>query len=98
MADHDIDPGLLERLRAVCLGLPEAYEEEAWVGVRWCVRSRNFAHVVRIDGGWPPAYARAAGSDGPVTVLTFRTPEPELYEAGAAGPRSSPPLLAPWVR
>jgi hypothetical protein len=37
------------------------------------VKKKNFAHVVQIDGGWPPAYARAAGSDGPVTVLTFRT-------------------------
>ena len=25
-----------------------------------------------IDGGWPSAYARAAGSDGPICVLTFR--------------------------
>lgn len=37
------------------------------------VAKRNFAHVLMIDGGWPPAYARAAGSDGPICVLTFRT-------------------------
>ncbi|HTE53344.1 MAG TPA: hypothetical protein VK698_20960 [Kofleriaceae bacterium] len=42
------------------------------MGTRWMIRKRNFAHVVQIEGGWPPAYARAAGSDGPLTVLTFR--------------------------
>jgi hypothetical protein len=36
------------------------------------IRKRNFAHVVAIDAGWPPAYARAAGSDGPRVVVTFR--------------------------
>lgn len=64
----------LEKLRAICLALPDAYEEEAWVGTRWMVRKRNFAHVLHIDGGRPPAYAKAAGNDGPVTVLTFRIP------------------------
>lgn len=59
----------------ICEKLPEAYEERAWVGTRWMVSKRNFAHVLEIDGGWPPAYARAASSAGPVTVLTFRTSE-----------------------
>jgi hypothetical protein len=56
----------------VCLGLPEAYEEETWAGTRWMVAKKNFAHVLMIDAGWPLAYARAAGSDGPLCVLTFR--------------------------
>jgi YjbR protein len=68
----------VERLRPLCLALPEAYEEEAWVGARWRVRRHTFAHVVRIEDGYPPAYARAAGTDGPVTVLTFRAAGPEL--------------------
>lgn len=63
---------ILAKLRSICLRLPEAYEEQAWAGTRWMVRKRNFAHVVKIDAGWPPAYARAAGSDGPLVVLTFR--------------------------
>jgi hypothetical protein len=46
-------------------------EEDAWVGTRFAVRGRNFAHVLVIDGGWPPAYARAAGTLGPAVVLTF---------------------------
>lgn len=61
----------LARLRAICLALPEAYEEAAWVGTRWMIRKRNFAHVVEIRDGWPPAYARAAGRDAAI-VLTFR--------------------------
>jgi hypothetical protein len=74
MTGHRADPPprILTRLRRLCLGLPEAYEETAWAGTRWMIRRRNFAHVVAIDSGWPPAYAKAAGSDGPVVVLTFR--------------------------
>lgn len=63
---------VLEKLRALCLALPGAYEEPAWVGTRWMVKKRNFAHVVCIDNGWPPAYARAASEAGPLVVLTFR--------------------------
>jgi hypothetical protein len=63
---------ILAKLRSICLALPETYEEAAWVGTRWMIRKRNFAHVVEIAEGWPPAYARAAGTDGPSTVLTFR--------------------------
>jgi hypothetical protein len=80
--DEDIPADVLAALRSVCLRLPEAYEEPAWVGVRWCIRKKNFAHVLVVDSGWPPAYARAAGSPGPICVLTFRTPDPELYRAG----------------
>ncbi|MEP7243808.1 MAG: MmcQ/YjbR family DNA-binding protein [Gammaproteobacteria bacterium] len=64
---------ILTQLRATCLELPEASEEQAWVGMRWTIRKKNFAHVLMIDAGWPPAYARAAGTDGPACVLTFRS-------------------------
>ena len=74
MADHaNVAPWIVDRLRAICLELPEAHEQRAWVGTRWMIRDRNFAHVLVIDAGWPPAYARAAGTDGPATVLTFRS-------------------------
>lgn len=69
----NVEPWIVDRLRAICLEFPEVREERAWVGTRWMIRSRNFAHVLVIDAGWPPAYARAAGTDGPVTVLTFRS-------------------------
>lgn len=75
MARHPSPPqALVDRLRAICLDLPEAVEEAAWTGTRWCVAHKNFAHVVMIADGWPPAYAKAAASDGPLCVLTFRTP------------------------
>ncbi len=74
----DVAPEIISRLALVCLNLPEAYQERAWVGTRWCVRQKNFAHVLVIDAGWPPAYARAAGAKGPLTVLTFRVPVAKL--------------------
>jgi hypothetical protein len=73
-----VPPNVVARLRLACLDLPEAYEEAAWVGTRWMVRKKNFAHVLMIDAGWPPAYAQAAGSAGPLCVLTFRSPRPAL--------------------
>ncbi len=77
---------ILAKLRSICLQLPETYEEAAWVGIRWMVRKRNFAHVLEIADGWPPAYARAAGTDGPVVVLTFRASDmlKDALTSGAA--------------
>jgi predicted DNA-binding protein (MmcQ/YjbR family) len=64
---------MLARLRAVCRALPRTREEAAWVGTRWRVRDKTFAHVLMIAEGRPPAYARAARTDGPACVVTFRT-------------------------
>ncbi|GAA3096470.1 hypothetical protein GCM10010464_70070 [Pseudonocardia yunnanensis] len=77
-AGADVPSEILTPLRAVCLALPETREEAAWAGVRWRVRRQTFAHVVTIEAGWPPAYARAAETDGPSTVLTFWSGGPEL--------------------
>lgn len=76
--EAEVPAELVAKVRSVCLGLPETYEEQAWVGTRWRIRQRTFAHVLLIESGWPPAYARAAGSDGPISVLTFRSSGPEL--------------------
>lgn len=56
------------RLRELCLHLPDAYEERAWVGTRWMVRKRTFAHVlgVELDG------------TSPMVVLSFRAAGEEL--------------------
>ena len=70
----------------VCLDLPGAYEEPAWIGTRWRVRGHTFAHVLAIADGRPNAYAVAAGSRGPLTVLTIRTSEPERYRGRARRP------------
>jgi hypothetical protein len=79
MADHPpVSDDVLTRLRAVCARLPEVHEETAWVGIRWRVRTKTFAHVLTIAGGKPDAYAAAAGTDGPASVLTFRARGEEL--------------------
>jgi hypothetical protein len=86
--------GVLRHLRAACLALPDAVEEQAWVGTRWRVRGKTFAHVLVVRDGWPPAYARAAATDGPATVLTFRATEPDLGVLRGSGP----PFFAPVWR
>jgi YjbR len=91
----EVAPEIVARLRAICLGLPDAREEEAWVGTRWRVRTKTFAHVLAIADGWPPAYARAASTDGPATVLTFRSRGPELEALGAVGPPFFRPVWHP---
>lgn len=64
---------IIVRLRTLCRALPETREEAAWVGTRWRVRDKTFAHVLMIADGRPQAYARAAGTEGPICVVTFRT-------------------------
>jgi hypothetical protein len=81
-----VPTAIVERVRAICLAQPEVQEQHAWVGTRWVVRKRNFAHVVRIEDGRPPAYAKAAGSDGPITILTFRAPSDLADTLRTAGP------------
>lgn len=63
------------RLRELCLALPDAYEERAWVGTRWMVRKRTFAHVlgVEMDGAEP------------LVVLSFRSAGEELEVLRRAG-------------
>jgi YjbR len=89
----EVPAQLVAALRAVCLALPEAHEEEAWVGTRWRVGKATFAHILGIRGGWPPAYARAAATDGPAVVLTFRSSGAELAALAGAGP---PYFKPPW--
>jgi hypothetical protein len=95
MAEHrDVPDDIVARMRAICLRLPEAVQEDAWAGTRWSVRRQNFAHVVAIDDGWPPAYAKAAGTAGPAVVLTFRSSGDELDALTLAGP---PFFRPPWA-
>lgn len=92
--DVEVPPEVIAEVRSVCLSLPEAYEEQAWVGRRWRIRRRTFAHVLTIDSGWPPAYARAAGDDGPICVMTFGSRGAELEALRSSGH----PLFAPVWR
>ena len=80
---------VVEALRTICLGLPEAHEEVAWAGLRWCVRKRTFAHVLAIVAEHPRAIALAA-RDGATpeevtTILTFRSSGAELGALRASG-------------
>lgn len=77
---------VLVRLRAICGALPEVHEEPAWVGIRWRIRTRTFAHVLVVDDGRPQAHARALGHDGPACLLTFRSGGEELEVLQHAGP------------
>ncbi|HSA52068.1 MAG TPA: MmcQ/YjbR family DNA-binding protein, partial [Yinghuangia sp.] len=95
MDESAIPPDVLIRLRAVCLGLPEAYEEPAWVGTRWRVRKRTFAHVVAVEEGSTSVLAQVSGADGPATVVTFRAAGDELQALREAGP---PFFHAGWGR
>jgi len=70
----DVPPDVVAELRSVCLGLPETAENQAWAGFQWRIRKRTFAHVLTVDF-----------ADGPVTVLTFRSSEPELDALRSAG-------------
>jgi hypothetical protein len=86
MADSPLVPlEIVDRLSAICLSLPDAYEEPAWVGVRWRIRKRTFAHVVTRAEDYPGASARAGGVPGPVTTLQFRAPPSEFEVLGRLG-------------
>jgi hypothetical protein len=81
----DVPPEVLDQLRRVCLALPEAYEEPAWVGTRWRIRKRTFAHVLTVDPDHQAAYARAAATDEPLCVMTFRSPGDEIAALVSGG-------------
>jgi hypothetical protein len=92
-ARGDVSGELVEQVRAICDRLPEARQEDAWVGTRWRIRKETFAHVVAVADGWPPAYARAVGRRGPVTVLTFQSSGAELEALSNVG---EPFFRPPW--
>ena len=91
----DVPPRVLRELRPICLALPEAYEEEAWVGTRWRIRKRTFAHVLTVEAGVDSAHSRVVATDGPTTVVTFRSSGPELEMLREAG---HPYFYAGWGR
>jgi hypothetical protein len=83
---HDDVPGdIVRRIGERCLALPETRQEPAWVGTRWRVRTRTFAHVLGIDGD---------EVDGSV-VLAFRASGEELEVLGHLG---HPFLVLGWGR
>ncbi|RIQ22787.1 MmcQ/YjbR family DNA-binding protein [Jiangella rhizosphaerae] len=93
--DDDVPDDIVEPLREICLSLPDAYEEQAWIGTRWRVRGRTFAHVLTVEPDAESPYARVVGAGREVTVLTFRAPPEELDALVAGGP---PFFKARWGR
>jgi predicted DNA-binding protein (MmcQ/YjbR family) len=64
----------LQRLRGVCLALPEATEKETWGDPTWRVRDRIFAmQKGNYAGGRPSVWLKAP--DGAQTVLVGADPE-----------------------
>ena len=81
----DVPERIELRLRAICLALPDVYEERAWVGTRWMVRKKTFAHVLGIQQSGEPQRV----------VVTFRSTGDELEVLRRAGP---PFLFVGWGR
>lgn len=91
----DLPPELLDPVRAICMGLPEVYEESAWIGVRWRVRKRTIAHLLTVDEKHTTVLKGAFDLDGEVTALTFRVPGEDLLALKEAG---YPFVHAGWGR
>lgn len=91
----DVPIAVLDRLRSICAALPETYQEPAWIGTRWRVRKRTFAHVVMVEAESDGPFARAAGADSDRTVVTFRAPADEVDALTNAG---HPFFHAGWGR
>lgn len=81
----DVPVDVEDRVRRLCMALPDAYEEPAWVGTRWKVRTRTFAHVLGLDDD----------ESGSRVVLAFRSEGPELEALRHAG---HPFLVLGWGR
>ncbi len=71
----DVPEDVVARLRELCIGLPDAYEQRAWAGTRWMVRKRTFAHVLGVQ----------IGDADPLVVLSFRSAGEELEMLRNAG-------------
>ncbi len=89
MASHPkvhIEEAILERLRPVCLELPEAVEAEAFGAPTFKIRNKNFAMLSRGDGR-PAVWCKAAREAQQALIQS----EPDRYFA--------PPYVGPkgWV-
>jgi len=86
------DGEVVARLGTTALALPEAYEEDAWTGVRWRIRARTFAHVMVAQVGFESSFRDITGVADPTTVLTFHATGSELLALVHAGlPFYKPP-------
>lgn len=83
---------IVARLSRLALALPEAYDEDAWTGIRWRIRATTFAHVMVAQEGFESSFRDITGIADPTTVLTFRATGDELLALVHAGlPFYKPP-------
>lgn len=94
-----IEPGadVVSGLRAIALVLPDAYEEDAWTGVRWRVRAKTFAHVMVAQAGFESSFRDATGVADPTTIVTFRASGDELLALVNVGLPFYKPPWSPTV-
>lgn len=86
------EPDVVRRVARTATTLPEAYEEDAWTGVRWRIRTKTFAHVMVAQEGYESSYRDITGDPTPRTVLTFHAGGDELLALAHAGlPFYKPP-------
>ena len=88
---------VIARVASTALALPDAYEEDAWTGVRGRVRNKTFAHVLVAQKGYTSAYRDMTGVTEPTTVLTSRSSGDELLALTLAGPPIYQPPWSPTV-
>ena len=99
MPSRAIEPSgdVVARVASTALALPDAYEQDAWTGVRWRVRNKTFAHVMVSQEGYTSAYRDMTGVTEPTTVLTFRSSGDELHALAHTGPPFYQPQWSPTV-
>ena len=91
------DAEVVARLGTTALALPEAYEEDAWTGIRWRIRTTTFAHVMVAQPGYESSFRDLTGIADPTTVLTFRATGEELLALTHAGPPFYKPPWSPTI-
>jgi hypothetical protein len=84
---------VVARIAATAMSLPDAYEQDAWTGVRWRVRATTFAHVMVAQAGFESSFRNITGVADPTTLLTFRATGDELLALVHAG---MPFYKPPW--
>lgn len=96
-ASADLSPELVARVAAICLALPEAHEQDAWIGVRWRIRQRTFAHLAHVDPSGGSVFGLAARLGRPADVVTFRSCGEELEALVRSGLPFYKPDWSPHV-
>ncbi len=91
------DADVVTRLGTTALALPQAYEENAWTGIRWRIRTKTFAHVMVAQEGFESSFRDLTGVADPTTVLTFHAAGDELLALANAGVPFYKPPWSPTI-